>query len=344
MLFFSSSISGIIQWCRALKHGLGAGLSLTKVFRLQSKKGPKDLREMAERIAVRLEKGETLEDALEVEGDRLPKLFRELATVGERTGHLPEMFGELCEYYELQQRLARDFKAQITWPVFQFFAAVGVIAFLIWILGFIAESRGTNAAAPIGFGLTGANGAITFLLAVATFLGGVYGVYLFFTRGLRGRAAFEGFLLRLPVVGPCAAAFAMGRFCLSLRMTLETGMSPHEALRQSLRAASNSAFTAHEDRIVAHIKSGEEISVALHQCPVFSEEFLSIISVAEVSGQIPEVMIRQAEHYREEAARRLKYLSQFAGYAVWGMVAMMIIAAIFKIASLYTGMISDAAQ
>src|SRR5688572_30743927 len=124
MVFFSSSLSGLIQWCRALRHGLGAGLSLPRVFHLQANKGPRPMRDMAERIALRLEKGESLEDALEVEGDRLPKLFKELAAVGERTGHLPEIFAELAEYYELQQRLGREFKSQIIWPVFQFFAAV----------------------------------------------------------------------------------------------------------------------------------------------------------------------------------------------------------------------------
>jgi type IV pilus assembly protein PilC len=343
MLFFSSSLSGLIQWCRAFKHGLGAGLSLPRVFQLQHKKGPRRLRDMAERIAQRLEKGETLEDSLDVEGDRLPKLFREMAGVGERTGHLPEIFSELAEYYELQQRLGREFKRQITWPVFQFFAAVLVIAFLIWVLGMIAEGRGGEPIAPIGFGLTGAKGAVAFLAAVATFLGTLVAVYYIFTRGLRRRAAFESFLLRLPMVGPCADAFAMGRFCLALRMTMETGMSPHEALRQSLRATGNAAFMVHEDRIVFMIKSGEEIAVALQQCPAFSQEFLEIIEVAEVSGQIPEVMIRQSEYYREEAARRLKTLARFAGHSVWAFVAIMMIIAIFKIANIYLGAIGQVA-
>ena len=342
MLFFSSSISGLIQWCRAFKHGLGAGLSLPRVFHLQAAKGPSGLRAMAERIALGLEKGESLEDCLELEGDRLPKLFRELVVVGERTGHLPEIFTELCEYYELQQKLGREFKAQITAPVLQFVAAVGVIALLIWVLGEIAQSRGGEPLAPIGFGLTGAKGAVVFLVAVGLFLGSLFGIYLFFTRGLRQRAVFEAFLLRLPTIGSCVSAFAMGRFCLALRMSMETGMSPHLAIRQSLRATGNAAFTVHSDRVVALVKSGREINVALRECSAFSEDFLNIVAVAEVSGQIPEVMIRQAEVYREESSRQLKKVTQLAGFAVWFMVAVLIIFAIFKIAGLYLGALQDA--
>jgi len=342
MLFFSRSLSGLIEWCRALKQGLGAGLSLVRVFQLQANKGPMAMRAMAERIAQRLQGGDALEDALDAEGETLPKLFREMAGVGERTGHLPEIFEELAEYYELQRKLGRDFRAQITLPVLQFFAAVFVIAGVMVILGMIADTRGGEAIAPIGFGLTGTGGAIIFLVAVGIFLGSLVGLYFFITRGLRQRTAFEAFLLRLPAVGPCAEAFALGRFCLALRMTMETGMSPQEALRLTLRATGNSAFAAHEPEIVAMIKSGEEITTALRKCPAFPEEFLNHVSVAEVTGQIPEVMIHQGEFYREESARRLKTLTTFAGHGVWAFVAILIIIAIFKLASIYFGALSQA--
>ena len=343
MLFFSASLGGLIQWCRAFHHGLAAGLSLVRVFQLQSKKGPRGLRDMAERIALRLEKGETLEDAMEVEGDRLPKLFRELSAVGERTGHLPEIYEELAEYYEMQQQLGREFRSKITWPVFQFFAAVAVIAFLILIMGLIGKAQDGAPVAPIGFGLSGPSGAITFLIAVGVFLGSLYGMYVLITRGMRQRAAFEAFLLRLPAIGKCVEAFAMGRFCIALRMTLETGMSTDEALQQSLRATGNAAFTACEERVVAMIKSGREINEALRTCPAFSEEFIEILSVAEITGQIPEVMIRQAEHYREEASRRLKDLTRYASFIVWLFVATMMVLAIFKIAGMYFGAVNQAA-
>ncbi len=343
MFFFSSSISGLIQWCRALKHGLGAGLPLTRVFEMQANKGPRNLRGTAARIVERLEKGDSLEDAFEIEGQRLPKLFRDLAAVGEQTGRLPEAFANLADYYELQQSLGRKFRSQITWPVFEFFAAIFVIAGLILVLGEIADARGGRPLEPIGFGLSGTKGAVTFLLAVGTFLGLLYAAYLLFTRVLRKGAVFEGVLLHLPVIGPCVQAFALGRFCLALRMTLESAMPTADALRQSLRATGNSAYSAGEDRIVAMIKGGREINEALASCPAFPREFVEIVAVAEVSGQIPEVMIRQGEHYREEAAFRLEILTKFAGYGVWFVIAGFMIWAIFSIAGIYIGAINNAA-
>ncbi len=225
--------------------------------------------------------------------------------------------------------------------MFQFVAAVFVIAFLIYVLGAITPPDGGEPIAPIGFGLTGATGAITFLLAVGIFLGLLYGNYLFITKGLQRRAVFEQFLLRVPALGSCVESLALGRFCLALRMTLETGMPTPEALRESLRATGNAAFASTENLVASRIEKGDEISVALRLCPAFPEEFRDIIAVAEVSGQIPEVMIRQAEHYREQAARQLKNLARFAGYGVWLFVSLLMIWAIFRIASVYFGMLNQ---
>ena len=77
------------------------------------------------------------------------------------------------------------------------------------------------------------------------------------------------------------------------------------------------------------------------QCRAFPEELIEIVAVAEVSGQIPEVMIRQAAHYREEASCRLKTLTKFTGYGVYAFVALLMIVAIFKIASLYLGILNQ---
>jgi type II secretory pathway component PulF len=332
MLFPSTaSLSSLIAWSRSLRHQLQAGLPIVRVFEHASTKGPRELRPVAARIATDLGRGDSLEDALEREKNFFPPLFRELATIGERTGSLPEMFGELEEYFSLQRSLKRQFYQQITWPVFQFFASVIVIALLIWILGMLSD----NPIAPIGMGLTGADGAIKFLIGVAVILGSLYAFYKIMTRGFKQAAAFSSLLLRLPAIGPCVEALAMHRFCIALRLTLETAMPTQHAIRLTLQATANSAYTQFEDMIVREIKDGEEIARALGMCPHFSREFIEIVEVGEVSGRLPETMIRQAEYYKEEAERRMKGLTRAASFGVWLLVAILIIIAIFKIAGIY---------
>ena len=53
--------------------------------------------------------------------------------------------------------MKREFRSRAAWPVFQFIGAVLVIAFVIFIFGFLQPSDAT-ANGPVGFGLVGAPG------------------------------------------------------------------------------------------------------------------------------------------------------------------------------------------
>src|SRR5688572_8058990 len=61
----SISLSALVELCRVLRHNLDAGLSLLNVFRQQAKRGPSEIRGVAEEIAGDLAKGRDLEHALE---------------------------------------------------------------------------------------------------------------------------------------------------------------------------------------------------------------------------------------------------------------------------------------
>src|SRR5262249_30214230 len=249
---------------------------------------------------------------------------------GEQTGNLPEVCAELEKYYLLQQRLWREFLGWIIWPAFQFFAGVLVIAGMLWILGAIAEANNSPPLDPLGLGLVGASGAVIFVALVFGILGAVAGAYLLASRSLRHQATVDALLLHVPGVGPCLRALAMTRFCLALRLTLETALSLPEALRLSLRATGNAAFVAQTETVVNRLRDGDDLSVALAPTRLFPEEFQHILAVAEEGGRVTEVMRQQADYYAEEAARRLTFLSRVTGFGVWVLVAVLLIMAIFR--------------
>jgi type II secretory pathway component PulF len=309
---------GLAIWCRAIRHGHAAGLTLIRVFEMQARNGPAMLRDKAERIIRRLESGDSLEESLTAEGPNLPELFVSLAAVGERSGRIPEVFGQLEEYYRLQGQMRREFRAQAAWPIIQFVGAVVVIALTIFLLGILAPA-----------------GEELFLAIVGAFVIGVVLAIKLATKTVAKQAGFEAWLLRVPVIGPCVQAAAMSRFCLSLQLTLDSSMSTPKALRLSLKATNNSAFEAQADGIAKRVKKGDELGKALGMNPVFPIEFLAAITVGEESGQIPEVMAKQAEYYREETVRRMRTLTRMSAWGVYILVGIFIIVAIFRIFSVY---------
>ena len=325
---------GLAIWCRAVRHGHGAGLTLIRVFEMQARSGPILLRDKAERIVRKLEAGASLEDSLLAESPNLPELFVSLAAVGERSGRIPEVFGQLEEYYRLQSQLRREFRSQAARPAFMFIGAVFVIALTILLLGVLTPA-GQEPTAPIGFGLTGTSGAILFLAVVVMFVIGVVISIKLATNTIAKQAGFEAWLLRVPAIGPAMRASALSRFCLSLRLTLDSSMSTPKAVQLSLKATGNAAFEAQAERIAKRIKKGDELSKALRTNSAFPTEFIAAVNVGEESGLMPEVMAKQAEYYREETARRMKTLTRVTAWGVYILVGIFIIIAIFRMAGVY---------
>ena len=344
---FSSrlSLSSMIELCRVLRHYLGAGVTLRDAFRFQAARGGGAARAAAARVAADLDKGGDLEDALKRQGDVFPPLVVSLATVGEQTGMLPEVFTELEKYYVRQQQLRRQFIAMTIWPALQFFGAVFVLAGLIFVFGLIPQETGPFALHwdPLGLGLSGCGGALIFLGCVFGFLLFVAVLYWAGTRLLRGQAFVDGFLLGTPIIGGALRALALTRFCLALRLTLETGMPIAKALRLSFRATDNAAFAARLDKATALVKEGEDLTAALAATGLFPQEFRHILSVAEESGRLTEVLAQEADHYHDEAGRRLKVLTLALTVLVWLIVAGFIIAFVFHIFLAYIDLINQVA-
>jgi type IV pilus assembly protein PilC len=328
-------LTSLIELCRVMRHNLAAGLTLRHVFNQQATRGPVGVRPIAERISQQLQEGESLQDALEHEKSHFPPLFTSLVTVGEKSGSLPEVFEELERYFALQLKLKRQFIQQITWPMMQFCMAPFVIAGMIFILGMFGSNFD-----PLGFGLTGATGAITVLVVWFGGIAVLIAAYFVLTRSLRQQVVVDEFLLRTPVVGSCLRAMAMTRFCMALGLTMETGMSVAKAMKLTLRATANSAFEARIDQINDAIKGGEDLTEALRHTGIFAPDFLDILANAEEGGRVVEVMVHQAKYYEEESTRRMSILTQVASKGVYLLVAVVLIFLIFRIFSIYLGLIN----
>jgi type IV pilus assembly protein PilC len=303
-----------------------------------AKSGPRSLRALAKEIAEKLGKGESLEDTLQPHQAIFPPMFVELVAVGEQTGRLEDAFGELERYYQSSLSVQRNFRSQMMYPAIQFVAAVLVLSALIFILGILGESGKALTTDPLGLGLTGTSGAITFMVVAFGSVGGLLLAIKTASNNVQWRAKIEAMAVILPGWGPALLNFALHRFCVALYMCSEAGLRMEKTIHYCFRATTNSAFTSCEGRALEVVKRGRELSEALvaSRAP-FPEEFREMIVMGEETGNMTEVMQRMAERYREESERRLRSAAQMTSYCIYGFVAIMIILAIFKLASIYIG-------
>src|SRR5262249_19805132 len=178
-----------------------------------------------------LKAGWSLEESLQKQGGALPPIFVSLTTVGEESGHLPEVLHELENYFTMQLKARREGWGQIAWPLTQFVVAVLIVTMLIYILGILAAARGDGRVDPLGLGLPGPDGAVTF---AGTVFGAVLAAVLLYrllSRLLRRRAVVERALLYVPALGPYLLALALARLSVAGRLLFETGLSVTKSLR-----------------------------------------------------------------------------------------------------------------
>ncbi len=344
MLFTSQLPPAVlVPWCRALRHGVDIGLPPAKIFRQQAKNGPAAGRLLAARLADRLATGESLADAARADRPMFPTLFLELVAVGEETGRLTETFEALEDYFETAVKSRRLFAAAIAWPGFMYVSAVFVIAFMLLVLGLLAPAGG-KPFDPLGLGLTGVAGALTWLAAAGTVTGLVVVGFLFARGNDAVRAKVESGGLGVPGLAGCFRAFALNRFSTAMQMTGEAGLSADRALKLSLRATANDAYAKQADWAAKQARGGEEIAPTLQVCgtKLFPGEYVEAVEVGETAGRLPEVMARLAVQYRDEAARKLKFLAGLAGGLVYAMVGLMVIVLIVRILMSIAGVYQEA--
>jgi type IV pilus assembly protein PilC len=329
MLSSRIPLPALVAWCRALRHGLYAGLSPVKILRQQAKSGPAAVRPLAGTLAERLNDGDSFEDALVPYRARFPRLFLELVTVGEKSGKLVDVFEELERYFEAQQDARKKFLQAITWPVIMYVAAVVIIAILVTVLALLGGHID-----PFGLGFLGPAAGLVVLTAGFGFGAVMLGFYFLARDNDDLKQFLEGFGIRVPGLRGAYRSFALQRFSLALGITHESGMRADQAVALSFRATANSAYTRHTEPTAQAVRKGKTITEALTSVgtDLFPEEFLDALQVGEDSGQISEVMARISEQYRDEATRRTKFLALVFGGLVYAMMGLLLIVLIIRIA------------
>jgi type IV pilus assembly protein PilC len=330
--------------CDSLARLLDAGVDVRRAFAsVTDKTRDPRCRRALQHVSDAIDEGAGIAEALRECGDDFPPLLVDLVSVAEMSGALPEMFEHLRDHYEANLRLRRAFVGQIAWPVFQFVAAVFIVAFVILVLGWIAGRQDTLPVDVFGLGLFGERGALIWLGGVFGTLLGLFVLYQVVTRVLGGRAIVHSLLLRVPVVGHCLRSFALARFSWAFYLTQQTGMSIDNCLEASLRATNNGAFAAAAPEVIAHVRAGGELTPALDETGLFPADFIEMVRVGETTGTVPETLHRLSPRFEESARRSLSALSTTLGWLVWATVAAFILFFVFRVAMWYVSLINEAA-
>lgn len=321
---------------------LEAGIDLRTVIGREAERARGTaLRSRLEQVSREVARGTSLPDALADTGDFFPGIFRNVVAIGDHTGHLPEACAQLAEHYEYQVKLQRDFLGAIAWPMFQLSVAILVVGFLIWILGIIGGATGTTTDV-LGWGLVGNSGLAIYSIIVGTAIGVVAVLVRSVRRGLGWTRGVQKMVLKVPMLGAALETMALARLAWTLHLTLNAGMEIRRAVVLSLESTRNAHYQDQIPQVEDSIRRGNSLFETFSDTHGYPPDFLDSLRVGEQSGRVVESMAVLSRQYRERATAAMGVLTTMAGFAVWAIVAALIILMIFRIFSFYLGTLQDA--
>lgn len=337
LLTLQIPLKPLAQLCHRLATATNAGLQDRKIWLDEAQRGSSGQRRVAAAVHDQLAQGVALTDALRVTGEYFPPLFRQMAEVGEVSGRLGEIYKRLARHYDQVLAARRAFGGRLMWPLFQLGIALLTIGFLIWIMGALPINKGAGGTQfdILGWGLVGTPGLVKYvnillLLAIAVWLAVTAA-----RRGMQWVRPIQRAAVTLPILGGALQTLALSKFTWAMQLVLDTPMDLRKAVPLALHTTGNDYYAQHAADVVQNIEQGRSLTQSLALTGVFPNDLLDNIAVGEESGKLVETMERQAREYEERAGVAISVLAQFAGYAIWILVAVFIIFMIIRIFSAY---------
>jgi type IV pilus assembly protein PilC len=338
------SLKALEGFCRRMSTGLHAGVDLLRLLEMETRAGSDRHKEVAHDMIDQLRAGHTLSESMSHQGHYFPNLLIKMVDAGDQAGGIDRIFREMADYYHALKKTRSDFISQITWPVIQLCLAIFIGAILILVNGFFGSTSVNGKAYDLtGVGLRGVSGVLLYLVYVGLFFGTIgivgFGVW---KNWFNCHKTLMPMMRSVPVIGTVITTTALSRLSMTLSMMLGAGVDAKRSVRDAILSTGNHFYIAGLKRTLDEIEKGKLFSEALDAPKLLPEEFIQNVAVGELSGADSESLERMALAYRDKSQLALKQLAIMAGFAIWLLIAAILIVAIFTIAFQVLGVYSDA--
>jgi type II secretory pathway component PulF len=255
--------------------------------------------------------GMSLHEAMARSPEVFPKVYVAMVEAGETGGFIDLVLAQIAEFQAREKELKSKVTTALLYPMILLLLATGVLIFLLvfFIPRFQLIFSGFNAELPL---LTQAIVKTSEIVRhYGLFLAAGLVVGLTSLRGWfkseKGKRAWEGFILKVPVVGPLMAQYAMARFCRMLGTLLGAGVPLINGLNVARRSIGNQILVDAVTESTERVKEGKPLGKSLAQTrDLFPSAVVEMISVAEESGKLDVELVRIANVTESDLDRQLK--------------------------------------
>ncbi len=332
----SVSLRDLVIFSRQFATMIDSGLPLVQCLDiLSSQSESQTMRDQLKVVKEKVESGNTFAEALKTYPQTFDDLYVNLVAAGEVGGMLDTIMNRLAAYLEKNQKLIRQVKGAMTYPIVVLAVAGVVIAILLTKVVPTFEDMfadfGAALPAPTQFVIAlskwlTANIGYCIIGLVLTYV-----AFSQITRTPKGKYVFHSVLIKLPLFGDIIVKVGVARFCRTLSTMLSSGVPILEALDICSRTAGNVVIEAAIQSASRSISEGRTIAEPLLESKVFPPMVCQMVGVGEATGALDVMLSKIADFYDDEVDSAVGSLTAalepmimaFLGVVVGGLVIAM---------------------
>ena len=284
-----------------------AGLPILDALQMaQDQIDDKKLKKIVSKISADLQGGNDLSTCCARHPKVFDNIYVNMIKAGETSGKLDIFLDKLVSILEKREKIKKDIKSAMQYPLIIMSIAMLVTIFMIWkvvpVFADMYGGMGVELPGPTKF-LISANAFITGYGGITSVLIFVSILYLnsYMFKNNKGYKSFmDKFTLKLPLFGPILIQSTVARLALIKANLFAAGVDVLEILDIAMSSTTNVHFIAALENIKRGVFSGEDMSKLIAKEPIFPLTYSQLIAVGERTGNLEEMFQQIATFYEEE--------------------------------------------
>ena len=288
-----------------------------------------------------IEEGKSLYHALSSQSVyAMPDFFLQSINVAGQSGKMISVLINMGSFFSSQAKVKKQVGNAMAYPMFIFVVAIGMtgflIAFVVPKITGIFEDTGQELPQITQFVL-GISDFLSanYILLILGFIGTIVGLKSLYKYSSGYKKAYDGFMLKMPVIGDLIQNHELGRFSYILALMLDSGVSYAHAVKLATTTFGNDAFRASFEAAAERVIEGNKLSHSLQRGKgvLPKRNFMQALALGEESSEVSHVIGNVAELYQEENKDKLSlllsllepFMMLFIGIVVGVIVAAMLL-------------------
>ena len=327
----------IVIFTRQLATMIGAGIPMLESLEIQKEQAEStQFSLLLDHVIGDVRSGQDFSSSL----DKFPKVFTNvyvsMVRAGEASGQIDEILIRLADYLEANQRLRREIKSAMTYPVVSLVMIFGITSYLM--IGIVPKFKDVFSSLDIELpGLT------KVILGTADFcennwplvIAGMLvmaGLFVAWKRTEKGAYTWDWMTLHFPIFGQLFRKVGLSRFSKTCATMIKSGVPILGTLEIVADTAGNRIIAEAVNRARESVRQGESLMGPLAESPVFPPMVTRMVGIGEKTGSLEILLEKISEFYDDQVSATVKQLTSLIEpimIAIMGLLVGTIVLAVF---------------